>query len=125
MQEHDTSWVRTEMVLAQAPPRSEAGLGAWVRKNLFATPADSVITVIALLFVAWLLPQILGWTIFNAQWTGEDRTACLTVDQGGYLPSGWSGACWASPWPGSWRGAPAPARWRPASSFPSCGPRSA
>ena len=95
MQEHDTSWVRTEMVLAQAPPRSEAGSAAWVRKNLFATPADSIITVVALLFVAWLLPQILGWTIFNAQWTGADRTACLTVDQGGYLPSGWSGACWA------------------------------
>ena len=93
MQEHDMSWVRTEMALAQAAPRSEAGSAAWIRKNLFATPVDSAITVLALLFVAWVLPQILGWTIFNAQWTGEDRTACLTVDQGGYLPSGWSGAC--------------------------------
>ena len=54
MDEHDISWVRTEMALAQAAPRSEAGLGAWVRKNLFATPVDSVLTVLALLFVAWV-----------------------------------------------------------------------
>jgi general L-amino acid transport system permease protein len=98
MDEHDVSWVRTEMALAEAAPRSEGGVSAWVRKNLFATPADSVLTVIALLFVAWALPQILGWAIFNAQWTGADRTACLTADQGGTLPAGWSGACWAFVW---------------------------
>lgn len=95
MQEHDTSWVRTEMMLAEARPRTEAGVGAWLRKNLFATPVDTVLTLLCLLLVAWAAPQILGWTIFNAQWTGADRTACLTVDQGGELPSGWSGACWA------------------------------
>ena len=54
MQEHDLSWVRTEMTLAQAAPRDQVGLGAWLRKNLFATPVDSVLTVIALLAVAWL-----------------------------------------------------------------------
>jgi len=95
MQEHDMSWVRTEMALAQEAPRSESGLGAWVRKNLFATPGDSILTVLSLLVVAWVLPQILNWAIFNAIWTGADRTACLTVDQGGALPAGWSGACWA------------------------------
>lgn len=98
MDEHDVSWVRTEMALAEAAPLSEAGIVAWIRKNLFATPTDSVLTVVALLFVAWALPQILGWAIFNAQWTGADRTACLTADQGGTLPVGWSGACWAFVW---------------------------
>ena len=95
MDEHDMSWVRTEMALAETAPRSEAGFGAWIRKNLFATPFDSALTVVALLAIAWALPQILDWAIFNAQWTGVDRTACLTVDQGGALPAGWSGACWA------------------------------
>ncbi|MGN6307858.1 MAG: amino acid ABC transporter permease, partial [Mesorhizobium sp.] len=60
MQEHDMSWVRTEMALAQAAPRSQVGFGAWVRRNLFATPVDSVLTVLALLAVAWALPQILN-----------------------------------------------------------------
>lgn len=95
MHENDVSWVRTEMALAQEAPRSESGIGAWVRKNLFATPGDSILTVVSLLIVAWVLPQILNWAIFNAVWTGADRTACLTVDQGGALPAGWSGACWA------------------------------
>jgi general L-amino acid transport system permease protein len=94
MQEHDMSWVRTEMALAQAAPRSQVGFGAWVRKNLFATPVDSLLTVIALLVVAWALPQILNWVFFNAVWTGADRTACLTTEQGGQLPAGWTGACW-------------------------------
>jgi general L-amino acid transport system permease protein len=94
MQEHDLSWVRTEMALAQDAPRSHVGPGAWARKNLFATPVDSALSVLALLAIAWFLPQILNWLFFSAVWSGTDRTACLTVDQGGQLPAGWSGACW-------------------------------
>ncbi|MEP9389019.1 amino acid ABC transporter permease [Mesorhizobium sp. KR9-304] len=94
MQEHDSSWVRTEMALAQAAPRDQVGAYAWVKKNLFATPVDSVLTVIAVLAIAWFVPQILNWLFFSAIWSGADRTACLTVDQGGQLPAGWSGACW-------------------------------
>ena len=94
MQEHDASWVRTEMALAQAAPRSEVGPGAWARKNLFATPLDAALTILAALVLAWALPQILNWLFFSAVWSGADRTACLTTDQGGQLPVGWSGACW-------------------------------
>jgi general L-amino acid transport system permease protein len=94
MQEHDLSWVRTEMVLAQAAPRSEVGPTAWARKNLFASPLESVLTILAALALAWALPQILNWLFFSAVWSGADRTACLTTEQGGQLPAGWSGACW-------------------------------
>ncbi|MCG8270347.1 amino acid ABC transporter permease [Aquamicrobium sp. NLF2-7] len=94
MQEHDISWVRTEMALAETAPRSQVGAAAWLRKNLFATPIDSVLTVLALLVVASLLPRALDWLFFGAVWTGADRTACLTTEQGGQLPAGWSGACW-------------------------------
>jgi len=95
MDEHDLSWVRTEMALAQAAPSSQVGPGAWVRRNLFATPVDAVLTILAALVVAYFLPMILNWLLFSAQWTGTDRTACLTVAQGGSHPDGWSGACWA------------------------------
>jgi general L-amino acid transport system permease protein len=94
MQEHDLSWVRVEMALAQSAPKNEVGAGAWARKNLFSTPVNSVMTIIAALVVGWFLPQILNWLLFDAVWTGADRTACLTVEQGGQLPAGWSGACW-------------------------------
>lgn len=95
MSEQSLSWVRHEMAQAQPAPASTVGPVAWLRKNLFATPADSVLTIVALLAVAYVLPVLLNWLIFDAVWTGENRTACLTVAQGGELPDGWSGACWA------------------------------
>ncbi|GLS32336.1 general L-amino acid transport system permease protein [Mesorhizobium albiziae] len=94
MQEHDLSWVRTEMALAQAAPSSQVGAGAWMRKNLFASPFDTALTILAALALAWALPQILNWLFFSAVWSGADRTACLTTEQGGSLPAGWTGACW-------------------------------
>ncbi len=52
-------------------------------------------TILGLLLVAWFLPPIIQWLFINAAWTGTDRTACLTIAQGGTQPEGWSGACWA------------------------------
>lgn len=96
MQEHDLSFVRVEMALAQAAPRSERGLGGWVRKNLFASVGDSVLTVIGLLLVAYILPPFIHWAFISAQWVGTDRSFCATAAQGGGIqPDGWSGACWA------------------------------
>jgi len=95
MQEHDLSYVRTEMALAEAAPRGEKGPGAWLRRNLFATPADTLLTIIGLLLIAVILPPFFNWAFINAAWTGTDRSACATVAQGGGQPDGWSGACWA------------------------------
>jgi general L-amino acid transport system permease protein len=95
MQEHDLSYVRAEMVNAQAAPLGERGLVRWLRINLFATPADTVMTVIGLIVVALVLPPLLNWLFISAQWSGPDRSVCATVSQGGMQPDGWSGACWA------------------------------
>lgn len=95
MQEHDLSFVRAEMLAAQAAPANERSIGHWVRTNLFATPVDSVLTIMALLILAWIVPSLVSWLFINAAWTGTDRTACATIAQGGNQPDGWSGACWA------------------------------
>ncbi|TJV42993.1 MAG: amino acid ABC transporter permease [Mesorhizobium sp.] len=95
MQEHDMTWVRTEMALAQPPPASVSGPIAWVRKNLVGTVGDTILTILGIIIVAWVLPQVVGWAFINAVWTGPDRTVCATVAQGGIQPDGWSGACWA------------------------------
>jgi general L-amino acid transport system permease protein len=95
MQEHDLSFVRVEMALAQSAPASERGLGAWIRKNLIASTGDTILTIIGIVLVAMILPQLISWAFINAQWTGTDRTFCATVAQGGIQPDGWSGACWA------------------------------
>jgi general L-amino acid transport system permease protein len=95
MQEHDTSWVRTEMVLAQQAPAGVRGPLAWVRKNLVGSVGDVILTVLAIALVVMIVPPIINWAFINAQWVGPDRTVCATAAQGGIQPDGWSGACWA------------------------------
>ncbi|QKC84541.1 amino acid ABC transporter permease [Mesorhizobium sp. NZP2077] len=95
MQEHDMSWVRTEMALAQPAPAGVVGFGAWVRKNLIASTGDAIMTIIGIALVVMILPQIINWAFINAVWSGPDRTVCATVAQGGIQPDGWHGACWA------------------------------
>ncbi|CCV06115.1 amino-acid transporter subunit; membrane component of ABC superfamily [Mesorhizobium metallidurans STM 2683] len=95
MQEHDTSWVRTEMALAQPAPASVRGMGAWVRTNLIGSVGDAILTIIGIALVVMILPQVINWAFINAQWTGPDRSVCATVAQGGIQADGWSGACWA------------------------------
>ena len=95
MDEHDVSWVRTEMTLAQAAPSNERGLAAWFQKNLFASVSDTILTVVAIALLGLILPPIINWGLIEAQWTGTDRSFCATVVQQGIQPEGWSGACWA------------------------------
>lgn len=80
------AYVRSEMVAAEPAPRSNSGIIAWLRKNLFATPTDTILTIIALLFLAWILPPIYTWFIGNAVWPGGTVEQCR-------LPV--AGACWA------------------------------
>src|SRR5262245_20886544 len=95
MQEHDLTFVRAEMVANHAPPPGVTGFTAWVRKNLFASAGDEVLTIIGILIVAYVLPPFIRWAFIDAQWFGTDRTFCATTAQGGIQPDGWSGACWA------------------------------
>ncbi|MBL0933884.1 MAG: amino acid ABC transporter permease [Rhizobiaceae bacterium] len=95
MQEHDLSYVRMEMVNAQNAPEREKGVTRWLRKNLFATPVDGLLTLVGLLIVAYALPNIIRWAFLDAAWVGPDRSVCSTQSQGGIQPDGWSGACWA------------------------------
>jgi general L-amino acid transport system permease protein len=95
MQEHDLSFVRTEMAIAEAPPRSAQGTGHWLRTNLFSSVTDSVLTIVGLVVLILIIPPLVDWLFLSAQWTGTDRTFCATTVQGGIRPDGWSGACWA------------------------------
>ncbi|WP_102959190.1 amino acid ABC transporter permease [Mangrovicella endophytica] len=71
------------------PPRSEFGIYGRVRRSLFATPTDAVLTLAALIFIVWAGYHIIEWAVINAVFTGSDRTACLPTGDGEI------GACWA------------------------------
>jgi len=89
------AFVRRNLEQALPAPSSQRGLLHWLRTNLFATPKDAILTIIAGLLLLYYLPPLLGWLFIDAQWTGSDRSVCATVAQGGVQPDGWAGACWA------------------------------
>ncbi|KAB0680762.1 amino acid ABC transporter permease [Aureimonas leprariae] len=89
MEEQVAGYVADQPKLPLPPPASEVGFGARLRRSLFATPTDAILTVLAallILYVGWNLAQ---WALVHAAFAGADRTACV--------PAGAeeSGACWA------------------------------
>jgi len=65
------------------PPIATVGAIGWVRKNLFATPFDVVLSLFGLyLIIAFVFPA-LDWAIFSATWFGTDQKDCVG-----------DGACW-------------------------------
>ncbi|MGV1917180.1 amino acid ABC transporter permease [Rhizobium sp. 22-785-1] len=89
------SYIRRELVPAQPAPSSQVGVAHWLQTKLFATPKDVVMTVLSIALLAYIIPPLLQFLFVDAVWTGTDRLACLTVTQGGALPDGQAGACWA------------------------------
>lgn len=89
------TFVSNQMLPPREPPMAQKGAWRWLRQNLLATPKDIILTLVAVVVLAYALPAIIQWLFIDAVWSGTDRTACLTVTQGGALPDGQSGACWA------------------------------
>jgi general L-amino acid transport system permease protein len=88
-------YVRESFSANEAAPRNASGPLRWLRENLFATPTDTILTLLGLMVIYFVVPPVFSWAFLNASWTGPDRSVCATVAQGGMQPDGWSGACWA------------------------------
>ena len=89
MEEDFARYVSTEQKQQLPPPGSEVGIVGTIRRNLFATPLDSILSIVAGLFAAWALWNIFNWAWVDAVFYGDDREACL-LEGGGH-----AGACWA------------------------------
>lgn len=57
----------------------------WLRENLFSTPFNAVLTVVALLVLYGTVVPFVKWAVIDAVWTGTTRDACLANE---------NGACW-------------------------------
>lgn len=88
-------FIRKDILLPIQAPLSERSVWGWLRKNLFSTPLNIIISLVAIFIVAYLMVPLLNWLVFNAVWSGEDRKVCATLEQGGVMPNDWHGACWA------------------------------
>ncbi|MDC0986573.1 amino acid ABC transporter permease [Alphaproteobacteria bacterium] len=76
--------VKTELHPDLPPPNSGIGPIKWLRTNLFSTWYNSLLTLGALYLLFQIMPPLLDWAIFNADWEGKSNKDCTS-----------GGACWA------------------------------
>ena len=79
------AYVRTEDAPKLSPPPNMVGWRGWIMANLLSDWKNSLLTIVAGLFLYWVLSGVLSWAVFRAVWTGVDREACAVQD---------AGACW-------------------------------
>ncbi len=72
------------------PPRTEVGVLGWVKHNLFSSPLNAIMTLLAIWFLWTLIPPLLDWIILDAVWTADSRKECWDKME---VPEG--AACWA------------------------------
>ena len=92
-QQKTATFVRTEMLPESPAPLGDTGLVKWLRENLFPGPLNSVLTVLAGLFIAFVLYNILSWA-FQSSWTANSLSECRDAIAAAY-GEGTHGACWA------------------------------
>lgn len=66
------------------PPVSTIGVIGWLRRNLFSSPLNIVLTILAVYLLYTALPPLLRWVLWNAHWSGDNRADCPAD----------GGACW-------------------------------
>ena len=82
----DIGFVRSEIVAARPAPMRTSGVVLWMKKNLFATPLDAVLTVLGVAFLLWVVPPMYGFFLGNAVPPGGTVEQCRMEN---------AGACWA------------------------------
>jgi len=65
------------------PPRLSVGPMGWLRRNLFSSPLNVGLTVVAIWLLYLAVPPVVRWALLDADWIGTDREACTS-----------GGACW-------------------------------
>jgi general L-amino acid transport system permease protein len=80
------AFVRTEIEPPRPAPNSSSGPLVWLQRNLFASPTDTLLTILGVAFLAWVIPPLYGFLIGNAVFFAESGEACRFENVG---------ACWA------------------------------
>jgi len=80
-------WVASGTIDPSPPPPNTTGVIGWTRENLFSSIPNSIMTILALAFIAWSVPPIFNWAIFNAVVDAGSLRECRAINP--------DGACWA------------------------------
>ena len=87
------SFVRTEMLPEQAPPATAVGVIGWMRKNLFSGWFNSILTIVAIIFIYMVLSVIVPWLI-SPTWAATSLANCREILHELGREGHFSGACW-------------------------------
>ncbi|NQV45480.1 MAG: amino acid ABC transporter permease [Rhodospirillales bacterium] len=64
-------------------PVSSIGFVGWMRENLFSSPLNTILTLIALYIIYITVPPVIDWAFISADWSGDNKDVCSR-----------EGACW-------------------------------
>ncbi len=53
---------------ASGPPRTEVGVLGWLKKNLFSSWYNALLTAVAVLIIVWVLRGVISWAFTSARW---------------------------------------------------------
>ena len=84
------AYVQAAPIAPMRPPLTEAGAIGWLRKNLFSSLFNIVLTLLCALLVVWIVPPMVKFLLIDAVWDGASRIDCLPSPQRPEV-----GACWA------------------------------
>ena len=82
-------FVRQDLVPERPAPVKTTGFIGFLRTRLFNSPTNILITIVSALLLWFIVVPALKFVLFDAVWTGKDRTACLPKNPGDVV-----GACW-------------------------------
>ncbi|MEL6608608.1 MAG: amino acid ABC transporter permease [Pseudomonadota bacterium] len=82
------AFVRETFVEPSPPPAREAGVIKWLRENLFSGPVNSILTILAIYFLARFVIGVYPW-FANGVWGTDGLAACREILDGA------TGACFS------------------------------
>ena len=71
-------------------PIKTTGPIAWMRDNLFSSPFNIVLTLLAVWFLWTIIPPMINWMLVESIWTADNRNDCWAQ-----MSEAEAGACWA------------------------------
>jgi len=89
--------VRATSLPSLPPPASERlGVVGWLRRNLFNSPLNSLLTILVLWLLWVTLVPAFEWAVLNAVWSAESKQDCEAAFRAaGTAEAPARGACWA------------------------------
>ena len=75
---HTVRYVADTLLPEQPAPSGAIGIVPWLRQNLFAGVGNSILTILSVVFLAWLTIRLAPWFI-NGVWNASSLAECREI----------------------------------------------